>query len=89
MARIGRLAWLAVAAALLLPGTALADANLGDANTAWHEADSCARQAFKEFPDYTREANAKREAARLSCLRNHRLPGSDGAAASPEAGRSE
>ncbi|HUZ71700.1 MAG TPA: hypothetical protein VMU87_01835 [Stellaceae bacterium] len=81
MALIGRLAWLAFAAALLLPGAAMADMNQSDASKAWREADNCTHEAFRKFPDYTRESNAKREVARLSCLRNHGLPGSDGGAA--------
>ena len=84
MARIGRSAWAAVAAVLLLSGAAWADEAQGDSNKVWRDADTCAHDAFKKFPDYTRESNEKREAARLACLRNHGLPGSDGMAGNPQ-----
>ena len=41
---------------------------------AWRQMDLCARQAAQQFPDHTPEANAKREAARLNCLRRNHLP---------------
>jgi len=36
--------------------------------------DNCTRAAYKQFPDHTADANAKREAARLKCLRASNLP---------------
>ena len=42
--------------------------------TQWHTMDDCSRQAFRKYPDYTAEANAKREAFRRLCLRNKSLP---------------
>jgi len=41
---------------------------------AWRQMDLFARQAAQQFPDHTREGNAKREAARLECLRRYHLP---------------
>ncbi len=40
----------------------------------WHQMDDCMKQATKRFPDHTPDSNAKREAARQACLREHRLP---------------
>ena len=64
----------AMAAVLLSLMPARADDSQTNANMAWKQGDACARAAFKKFPDYTAESNAKREAARRTCLRNHRLP---------------
>jgi len=36
--------------------------------------DLCAQQAAKQFQDHTPDGNAKREAARLECLRRNHLP---------------
>jgi hypothetical protein len=41
---------------------------------AWREMGLCAQQAATQFPDHTPEGNAKREAARLDCLRRNHLP---------------
>jgi hypothetical protein len=66
---------LVIAAAVSLPlMAARADPNQKDADAAWKIAGQCASAAFKKYPDYTPEGNAKREAARLECLRNHKLP---------------
>jgi hypothetical protein len=74
---------LPVAALLLLPcGLARADQNQIDANATWKQANLCAKDAFKKFPDYTAESNAKRDAARRECLRDHKLPDT-GAALTP------
>ncbi len=46
--------------------------------SAWHKQDQCARQAFKQFPDYTPEANRQRDRAMRVCeAKNHVLPRSD------------
>jgi hypothetical protein len=34
----------------------------------WANNDRCARQAFKQFPDYTADSNAKRDHAMQQCL---------------------
>jgi hypothetical protein len=41
---------------------------------AWGLMNKCAQAAFKQFPDYTPEGNAKRETARQKCLRASNLP---------------
>jgi hypothetical protein len=46
--------------------------NLAVAN--WKLMDKCARQAQTAFPDYTAEANAKRDAALKACLSSNNLP---------------
>jgi hypothetical protein len=61
-------------AAALLPLAARADAPQQNSNQAWLSADQCAKEAFRQFPDFTAQSNKKREALRLECLRNHRLP---------------
>ena len=44
---------------------------------AWHATDDCARDSLKKFPDHTPESNAKREAFRRTCLRNHKIAAPD------------
>jgi len=61
--------------ALLLPAPAFADSNWKQSQTVWSRMDKCTREARRQFPDYTAEANAKREIARQRCLRNGNLPG--------------
>jgi len=46
----------------------------------WRIADLCTRAAFKKFPDYTLEGNAKRENYRRACMRDNGLPAPDGPA---------
>jgi hypothetical protein len=58
----------------LAPHRARADAQQQQNFAIWHQMDDCAKQAFKQYPDHTPEGNAKREAARQACLREHRLP---------------
>lgn len=60
--------------ATLLPAPAHADQRQGPSFGAWRVMDTCAKQANKQFPDHTPEANAQREAARQECLRANRLP---------------
>lgn len=40
----------------------------------WKAADLCAKKAQQAFPDYTAEANAKRDAALKQCLEGQNLP---------------
>jgi Spy/CpxP family protein refolding chaperone len=61
-------------AALLASSVAYADATQSQSFTMWHQMDECAKQSNKQFPDHTPEGNAKREAARVECLRAHHLP---------------
>jgi hypothetical protein len=69
---------LAVALALIVllgfSAPAFADAKWTTSQSVWKQMDSCARAAYKQFPDHTADANAKREAARLKCLRAANLP---------------
>jgi len=60
---------------LLASPPAAADANWKTSSAVWKQMDACTRAARKQFPDYTAEANAKREAARQKCLRSSNLPG--------------
>jgi hypothetical protein len=66
----GRLLLLVVAACLPI-AAARADM-MGDEfkrnSSVWRNNDLCARQAFKQFPDYTPEGNAKRDHAMQQCL---------------------
>jgi hypothetical protein len=61
--------------ALLLPAPAAADNPWKTSSAVWKGMDRCTLSARKQFPDYTAEANAKREAARQKCLRSGNLPG--------------
>jgi hypothetical protein len=66
-----------VIAALTLaaaPRLARADASQQSSFRTWSQMADCARIATKQYPDHTPEANAKREAARQSCLRLRHLP---------------
>jgi hypothetical protein len=40
----------------------------------WHSMDRCARDARAAFPDFTAEANAKRDAFVKACLAGGNLP---------------
>ena len=42
--------------------------------SAWKLRDTCRRNAFKQFPDYTADSNAKRERAEQKCLEAYNLP---------------
>ena len=53
---------------------ALADTKWTQSQSVWKQMDSCGRAAYKQFPDHRADANAKREAARLKCLRAGNLP---------------
>ena len=67
-------------AAMLLPAArARADLYQQQADAAWRQADLCARDAFKKFPDHTPEGNAQRETVRRECMRNNELPAAAGA----------
>jgi hypothetical protein len=82
MDRMLRLAPLLVAGVLLLPGPAAADSNWKTNSAVWKQMDNCTAAARKQFPDYTRESNAKREKARQNCLRASNLP-NEGSSAPP------
>ena len=62
--------WLAV----LVPGAASATQPGTDAIKKWHTMDKCSREAQTAFPDFTAEANAKRDAKMKECLAGQNLP---------------
>ena len=69
-----RLPWL-LAALMLAPASAGAVSQQGGiAIKKWKAMDGCAVQAQAAFPDYTPEANAKREARLNECLAGQNLP---------------
>ena len=74
-------------AVLLALGAALsslvpqAQAQYKESQKKWLLADVCTRAAFKKFPDYTLEGNARRENYRRACMRDNGLPAPDGPAA--------
>jgi hypothetical protein len=86
MALVARAAWLSLAVAAFLPLAAHADMSQQNSGDAWRQASRCAHEAFKQYPDYTPASNAKREAARRACLRDHQLP-APGSVAAPPADR--
>jgi hypothetical protein len=74
MGRDLRLGLILIVAALSLPQAAVADQTWKTNNAIWGVRDKCTRQAQQAYPDYTPESNAKREKARLTCLRGNNLP---------------
>jgi hypothetical protein len=68
------LGWAALFA-VVMGGTAWADsqASIG-ADRVWHAQDACTKRAFKQYPDYTPESNAKRAQAKRLCLATGNLP---------------
>jgi hypothetical protein len=69
-----RWAWCLGAAALLLAEPAAATQSGITAMRNWKAMDDCARKAQEAFPDFTEEANAKRDARLKECLAQHNLP---------------
>jgi hypothetical protein len=70
----------AIFAALLLAGAARAHADSlqRESSSIWAAETECSREAFKQFPDYTADSNAKRENYRRACLRAKGLPAENG-----------
>jgi hypothetical protein len=72
---IRRVALAAFFVALTMPMTAMALTIYGQQMMRlWGVTDRCAAQAQKAFPDYTAEANAKRDAQMKQCLAGANLP---------------
>jgi hypothetical protein len=75
--------WAAVAAVALVGASARAqdetlgtpsDTKLERSNKKWAQNDTCGKESFRKFPDFTVEGAAKRDAYMRECLRKHRLP---------------
>jgi hypothetical protein len=65
----------AAAALLLVAGAASAATQQGVSAVAkWKVMDNCTKQAQAAFPDFTADAEAKREAALQQCLEAGNLP---------------
>jgi type II secretory pathway component PulL len=74
-AMIRRAALAAILLALSVPSAAMAMSLNGNVMMRnWAASDRCAAQAQKQFPDYTPEANAKRDNAMKQCLAQSELP---------------
>ena len=68
------LAYIMAAALLCWSGTTGATTQSGRNVAAnWRAADKCAKQAQAAYPDYSAEANAKRDASLKECLRLYNL----------------
>jgi hypothetical protein len=61
------------AALVLIPDLAPASQQGTQVIKSWKTSDNCARQAQTAFPDFTAEANAKRDAKLKECLEANRL----------------
>jgi hypothetical protein len=71
---MNRLAILLAAALMLVAGAAAATQQGIQAEAAWKVMDTCTKQAQAAFPDFTADANAKREAMLNQCLEANNLP---------------
>src|ERR1700693_1553218 len=47
---------------------------LDKSNKMWMQSDTCGKESFQKFPDYTTEGADKRDAYMRECLRRHHLP---------------
>jgi hypothetical protein len=65
---MNRLGLLLAALLLLLIATAEASQQGNAVVNSWKAADKCAKQAQAAYPDYSAEANAKRDAKLKECL---------------------
>ena len=87
--RLRTVLWLAVSVGVLWVGTSSAQSNtdtgtgtlyrdegtrLGKSNKIWNQNDTCGKESFRKFPDYTPEAALQRDAYMRDCLRKHHLP---------------
>ena len=63
-----------VGGAILIAGTAEATQQGQTAVGKWKTMDKCAKQAQAAYPDFTPEANAKRDAELKNCLNANNLP---------------
>jgi hypothetical protein len=56
------------------PSGAIATTQQQQSFAVWKGEDNCAHKAFRQFPDYTPESNAKRNEAMRRCLERQQLP---------------
>ena len=63
---------------LLMPAAALASQQGNVVVQKWKLMDKCTQQAQMAFPDFTPDANAKRDAKLKECLAGQNLPPRDG-----------
>lgn len=47
---------------------------LQKSNKIWEQNDTCGKESFRKFPDFTAEAATARDAYMRDCLRKHHLP---------------
>ncbi len=75
--------WAAIAVVAALAGTSARaqdtlggpkDTRLEMSNKKWAQSDTCGKESFRKFPDYTTEGAAKRDAYMRECLRKNHLP---------------
>jgi hypothetical protein len=50
------------------------DSRLELSNKKWAQSDTCGKESFHKFPDFTEQAATQRDAYMRECLRNHNLP---------------
>ena len=74
MSRVAVVFVLSIPLALAAAGAHAASTQGTTVAAKWKSADKCTRQAQTAFPDYTAEANAKRDAALKVCLESGGLP---------------
>ena len=68
----------ALVALMLVPAAASASQQGVVVVQKWKMSDKCTQQAQAAFPDFTSEANAKREAKLKECLAGQNLPPREG-----------
>jgi hypothetical protein len=79
--------WLAAAGTLAAAGSGYAQSTtdkdtlyqdegtkLEKSNKMWGQSDTCGKESFRKFPDYTADAAGNRDAFMRDCLRKHHLP---------------
>lgn len=83
--RVGRriLFWAAAVATVAVTGTSGHSQNtlyekqgtrVEKSNKIWNQNDTCGKESFEKFPDFTAEGAAKRDAYMRNCLRKNHLP---------------
>ncbi len=83
VSKVGHLVTLAAAAALGIIATSGAGAQQPlthmpspqqQSENAWKRMDNCRREAWRQYPDFTPDSNAKRDQATRRCLNEGNLP---------------